>query len=50
MAATGQGMQAKLRFGPYLAVAGIVMLFWGDGVNAALGLEDLMFELRSLFR
>ena len=50
MAATGQGMQAKLRFGPYLAAAGVVMLFWGNGINAALGLDDLMFELRALFR
>jgi leader peptidase (prepilin peptidase)/N-methyltransferase len=50
MAVTGQGMQAKLRFGPYLAAAGVLMLFWGNGINAALGLEDIMLELRSLFR
>jgi leader peptidase (prepilin peptidase)/N-methyltransferase len=50
MVATGQGMQAKLRFGPYLAAAGVVLLFWGSAVNAALGLEDIALELRSMFR
>ncbi len=50
MAATGQGMQAKLRFGPYLAVAGVLFLFWGEQINRALSLHDVSAELQHLFR
>jgi leader peptidase (prepilin peptidase)/N-methyltransferase len=50
MIATGQGMQAKLRFGPYLAAAGILVLFWGREIDAAFHLDALAFELRLLFR
>ncbi|HZM47904.1 MAG TPA: A24 family peptidase [Burkholderiales bacterium] len=50
MVATGQGMQAKLRFGPYLAVAGVVLLFWGKEINSALHFEALAFELKMMFR
>ena len=50
MVATGQGMQAKLRFGPYLAAAGVMLLFWGAEINAALHLEEAAVELRYLFR
>ena len=48
MVATGQGMQAKLRFGPYLAAAGVVLLFWGSAINAAFHLDGLALELRLL--
>jgi leader peptidase (prepilin peptidase)/N-methyltransferase len=50
MVATGQGMQAKLRFGPYLAAAAVVLLFWGSEINAALHLDGLGLELRLLYR
>jgi leader peptidase (prepilin peptidase)/N-methyltransferase len=50
MAATGQGLQAKLRFGPYLALAGVLYLFWGGSINAALQLDGITLELRDLFR
>ncbi|MCC7485874.1 MAG: prepilin peptidase [Burkholderiales bacterium] len=50
MVASGQGMQAKIRFGPYLAAAGVVLLFWGREVNAVLHVDALAFELRLLFR
>ena len=50
MIATGQGMQAKLRFGPYLAVAGVLFLLWGERINKALGLDDVSAELQALFR
>jgi leader peptidase (prepilin peptidase)/N-methyltransferase len=50
MVATGQGMQAKLRFGPYLAAAGVLLLFWGVEINAILHLDDMAVELRFLFR
>ena len=50
MAATGQGLQAKLRFGPYLALAGVLCLFWGAQINAALQLDAFALELRVLFR
>ena len=48
MAATGQGMQAKLRFGPYLAAAGVLLLLWGTEINAILHLDDIGVELRQL--
>jgi leader peptidase (prepilin peptidase)/N-methyltransferase len=50
MVATGQGMQAKLRFGPYLAAAGVVLLFWGREINALLHFDALAFELKMMFR
>ena len=50
MVTTGQGMQAKLRFGPYLALAGVLYLFWGAEINAALQLDGVAFELRGLTR
>jgi leader peptidase (prepilin peptidase) / N-methyltransferase len=50
MVATGQGMQAKLRFGPYLAAAGVVLLFWGREINALLHFDALALELRMMFR
>ena len=50
MVRTGQGTQAKLRFGPYLAVAGVLLLFWGERINRALGLDDVSAELQALFR
>ena len=50
MVATGQGLQSKLRFGPYLAVAGVLFLFWGEQVNGLLHLDDMSVELRHIFR
>jgi leader peptidase (prepilin peptidase)/N-methyltransferase len=50
MIATGQGLQAKLRFGPYLALAGMLFLFWGEKINAALQLNDVAAEMQSLLR
>ena len=50
MAGTGQGMQAKLRFGPYLAAAGVVLLFWSRELNAFLHFDALAFELKLMFR
>jgi leader peptidase (prepilin peptidase) / N-methyltransferase len=50
MVMTGQGMQAKLRFGPYLAVAGVLFLLWGEQINKALGLDGVSAELQGLFR
>jgi len=50
MVATGQGMQAKLRFGPYLAVAGVVLLFWSRELNGFLHFDALALELRLMFR
>ena len=50
MIASGQGMQAKLRFGPYLAAAGIALLFWGNELNALLHFDTLATELRFILR
>jgi len=50
MVATGQGFQARLRFGPYLALAGVLFLFWGGRLNGLLNLEDVTAELSHLFR
>ena len=50
MFTTGQGMQAKLRFGPYLAAAGVVLLFWSREINTALHFDALAFELKLMFR
>jgi leader peptidase (prepilin peptidase) / N-methyltransferase len=50
MIASGQGFQAKLRFGPYLAGAGVLFLFWGDRINALLHLDDMSLELHDMFR
>lgn len=50
MAVTGQGSTAKIRFGPYLSVTGILLLLWGDKVNAILGLSNVVTQLPHLFR
>ena len=50
MIGTGQGMQAKLRFGPYLAAAGVVLLFWSKELNALLHFDALALELKLMFK
>jgi len=50
MIGTGQGMQARLRFGPYLAAAGVVLLFWSKELNALLHFDALAFELKLIFQ
>lgn len=50
MIGTGRGLQSKLRFGPYLAGAGVLFLFWGEAINRLLHLDDMSVELRYIFR
>ena len=50
MIGTGQGMQARLRFGPYLAAAGVILLFWSRELNALLHFDALAFELKLMFQ
>ena len=50
MIATGQGMQARLRFGPYLAAAGVVLIMWSSELNAFLHFDALALELKLMFR
>jgi leader peptidase (prepilin peptidase)/N-methyltransferase len=50
MIGTGQGMQARLRFGPYLAAAGVVLLMWSRELNAFLHFDALALELKLMFQ
>ena len=50
MIGTGQGMQARLRFGPYLAAAGVVLLIWSKELNAFLHFDTLSLELKLMFQ
>jgi len=50
MVGTGQGMQARLRFGPYLAAAGVVLLMWNRDLNAFLHFDALALELKLMFQ